>query len=199
MARPVVSQTSTPGQAAEPSADAMAQMNALRQQCEQRIAEARLAGVREAEAAAKAQAAAEVKAVMDKMTQSIAELGQFRGKLRRQAEGDTIKLALAIAKRVMRREISVDADAMRGLVIAALEKLQAQEIYRVRVSSGQAAAVTAALQQAAGHVKIEVIADSALAPGGIIFETSQGNLDASVDSQLNEIERGLADHLRKKS
>ena len=33
----------------------------------------------------------------------------------------------------------------------------------------------------------------------MVFETNQGNLDASVDSQLQEIERGLADHLRKQS
>jgi flagellar biosynthesis/type III secretory pathway protein FliH len=93
----------------------------------------------------------------------------------------------------------MDGDAMRGLVMAALEKLQAQEICRVRASAGQAAAIGAILKQAAMHAKIEVISDGSLAPGGIIFETTQGNLDASVDSQLREIERGLADHLRKQS
>jgi flagellar biosynthesis/type III secretory pathway protein FliH len=33
----------------------------------------------------------------------------------------------------------------------------------------------------------------------VIFETRHGNLDASVDSQLQEIERGLADRLRRQS
>jgi flagellar biosynthesis/type III secretory pathway protein FliH len=44
-----------------------------------------------------------------------------------------------------------------------------------------------------------VIPDATLAPGSVVFETNQGNLDASVESQLQEIERGLADHLRKQS
>ena len=39
--------------------------------------------------------------------------------------------------------------------------------------------------------------DGSLQPGGVVFETNQGNLDASVDSQLAEIERGLADHMRR--
>jgi flagellar biosynthesis/type III secretory pathway protein FliH len=30
-----------------------------------------------------------------------------------------------------------------------------------------------------------------------VFETARGNLDASVESQLGEIERGLADILRR--
>jgi flagellar biosynthesis/type III secretory pathway protein FliH len=32
--------------------------------------------------------------------------------------------------------------------------------------------------------------------GTVIFETDRGNLDASVESQLREIERGLGDRLR---
>ncbi len=36
-------------------------------------------------------------------------------------------------------------------------------------------------------------------PGAVVFETERGNLDASVESQLQEIERGLADRLRRQS
>jgi flagellar assembly protein FliH len=189
----------TEAKTAQESPDTAAQMDRLRQQYEQRVREAHAAGAREAEATAKARAAAEVQGTIEKLAQSIAELAQMRGRLRKQAEGDTVKLSLAIAKRVLRREVLMDPDAMRGLTIAALEKLQAQEIHRVRASTGQAAAIGAILRQAAAHVKIEVIPDGTLAPGGIVFETNQGNLDASVDSQLQEIEHGLADHLRKQS
>jgi flagellar biosynthesis/type III secretory pathway protein FliH len=46
---------------------------------------------------------------------------------------------------------------------------------------------------------VEVIADSSHELGSVIFETTRGNLDASVNSQLQEIERGLTDRLRKQS
>ena len=41
----------------------------------------------------------------------------------------------------------------------------------------------------------EVTTDTNLEAGGIIFETSRGHLDASLHSQLDEIERGLIDRL----
>ena len=185
--------------AAESAPDLTAQVQQIQQQCEQRIAEARAAGVREGEAAARTRAAAEVQPVLEKLARSIEDLSQIRGRLRKQAEGDTIKLSLAIARRVLRRELSIDTDAMRGLVMAALEKLQAQEICRVRANPSQAAAITACLRLTVSNSKVEVIPDGSLQAGGVIFETSQGNLDASVDSQLQEIERGLTDHIRKQS
>ncbi len=47
--------------------------------------------------------------------------------------------------------------------------------------------------------QVEVIADPSRELGTVIFETERGNLDASVESQLQEIERGLADRLRRNS
>ena len=103
-----------------------------------------------------------------------------------------VRLSLAIARRVLRRELAVDPDAMHGLVLGALEKLQSQEICRV---SGPSVArrrrSRAYLKKAVPGPAIEVIADPAREPGAVIFETDRGNLDASVDSQLQEIERGL--------
>jgi flagellar assembly protein FliH len=187
----------TAGKAEAASPDLVAQIQRIEQQCEQRVKEARAAGLREGETAARTRAAAEVQPVLEKLARSIEDLAQIRGRLRKQAEGDTIKLSLAIARRVLRRELAIDHDAMRGLVIAALEKLQSQEICRVRTNPAQAAAVTACLRESASNAKVEVIPDGSLQPGGVVFETNQGNLDASVDSQLAEIERGLADHMRR--
>jgi flagellar biosynthesis/type III secretory pathway protein FliH len=44
---------------------------------------------------------------------------------------------------------------------------------------------------------IEVIPDPSRQPGALVFETERGNLDASIETQLLEIERGLTDRLRK--
>jgi len=165
----------------------------------QRVAEARAEGVREGEAAGRSRAAAEMQAALQRLAQSVEEIASLRGRLRREAEADTVKLALAIARRVIRRELAVDPETLHGLVLAALEKLQAQEICRVRVHPGQVSAVAALLRKAAGGVTIEVVPDGSRDPGAVVFETERGNLDASVESQLGEIERGLADALRRHS
>jgi len=126
---------------------------------------------------------------------AIGELAQFRPRLRHEAEGDMIRLSLAIARRILRREMSVDPGAMHGLVLGALEKLQSQEITRVRVHPSQVAPVDACLREAVPGTRVEVIGDPAREAGSMVFETTHGNLDASIDCQLQEIERGLTDRL----
>ena len=106
---------------------------------------------------------------------------------------DTVRLAIEIARRVIHRELNVDPNALAALVKAALERLQAQEIHRVRVHPSLERLVSASLQQAGRGSTLSVIADAALPPGGILFDISRGTLDASVNTQLEEIERGFAD------
>lgn len=171
----------------------------VEQQCEQRIREARAAGVREGEAAGRNRAAAEFQPVVERLARSIDELGQMRARLRSEAEADLVRLSLAIARRVLRREMAVDPDALHGLVLAALEKLQSQEICRVKLHPSHEALVRACLQQFVTGRGVEVIPDPSRELGAVVFETERGNLDASVESQLQEIERGLADRLRRQS
>jgi flagellar assembly protein FliH len=136
---------------------------------------------------------------MERLAQSIEDLASLRARLRSEAEADLVQLSLAIARRVLRREMAIDPEALHGLVLGALEKLQGQEICRVKVHPSHAALVSACLRQSVTGSSVEVIADSTREPGAVVFETARGNLDASVDSQLQEIERGLADRLRKQS
>lgn len=141
---------------------------------------------RQAEAAAQ-------KPVLEKLGASLAELSGWRDKLRRAAEADLVKLAIAIARRVLHREIGVDPDALGALARHALERLQGHDIVRVRVHPDHAAAMGALLAARNAAAKMEV--DASLEPGSVLFETAMGSLDFSVETQLAEIERGLADRL----
>jgi|SRR5579871_6832073 len=163
----------------------------------QRLREAHAAGVREGEAAGRSRAAAELQPVIEKMSQAIAEMGGLRARLRREAEADLVRLAVAIAQRILRRELVADPEALHGLILGALEKLHSQEVCRVRVHPAQAALVKACLERVNPTSGAEIVADPAREPGTVIFETARGNLDASVESQLREIERGLADRLNR--
>jgi flagellar assembly protein FliH len=155
--------------------------------------------MREGEANGRRLAAAELEPLMARLSATIEELACMRPRLRHEAEADLVKLALAIARRILRRELSVDPDALSGLVLSALDKLQGQEIVRVRVHPAQAAPVTAGLRNNPAGGSVEVVSDPSREPGTILFETARGNLDASMESQLLEIERGLADRLRRHS
>jgi flagellar assembly protein FliH len=179
--------------------DSRERLAQLQQQHDQRLHEAHAAGVREGEASGRQRAAAELQPVIDHLARSIEEIGGLRARLRAEAEADLVQLSLAIARRVLRRELAIDPEALHGLVLGALEKLQGQEISRVRVHPGHVALVTESLRRNRASAKVEVIPDPSRVLGTVIFETQRGNLDASIEAQLQEIERGLADRLRRQS
>jgi flagellar assembly protein FliH len=181
-----------------PAPDDAQRLALMKQQSEQQARDAYAAGLREGEAAGRSRAAADLQPVIDRVARSIDEMAGFRPRLRAEAEAEMIRLALAIARRVLRRELAIDPEALHGLVLGALEKLQGQEISRVRVHPSHAGLVANCLRQIS-TANVEVVPDPSREPGTVIFETQRGNLDASVESQLQEIERGLADRLHKQS
>jgi flagellar assembly protein FliH len=143
------------------------------------------------------QAKAELQPVLDQLGKSLATLSSLRSRMRSEAEGDLLKLAIAIARRVLHRELTLEPESIEGLIRVALEKLQSRELSRIRVHPDQESSIRRALERFSNSQKVELVADSSLQCGDVIFETAHGNLDASIESQLREIERGFADRLRR--
>ncbi len=138
----------------------------------------------------------EARATLDRLGASMADVANARKEAAERAEADILRLAVEIARRVIFREISVDPAALGGLVKAALDKLKYQEIIRVRVHPAHADVVRDCIEKNGKGQSVEVIADPLQPKGGIVFDVSRGSLDASVEAQLKEIERGLVDQLR---
>lgn len=154
-------------------------------------------GFQEGQAAAQRQAAAQLDAVNLQVARAVEELAGLRQRFRHEAEEDVVALAIAIARRILHREVTVAPEALLGLVKAALEKIDLREVHRVRVSRADAAMVTQHLEKIGLPRPIEVIADPGLPRGSAILDSSRGALDASVETQLAEIERGFADLVRR--
>jgi flagellar assembly protein FliH len=173
----------------EDGAEAAADVDAL-------VAAARQQGFEEGHTAASQNLGRELQAVQAKLARSIEELTGLRPRYRRQAEQDVVALALGVARRILHRELTVSPEALHGLVKAALDKLDAREVHQARVSGADAAMLRQFFEQMGTPYKVEILADPSLAPGSVLIESSHGTLDASVDTQLAEIDRGLADLVR---
>jgi flagellar assembly protein FliH len=174
-----------------------ARVSELQQEAEARARAAYQQGQAAGEASALQQAQQKLDPVLKGFNAVIAELATMRKRTRAEAEEDTMRLAIAIARRVLYRELSTDPEAILGLVKAAFDKLNARETHRLRLSPSDAVLVgeqRAKLQMPPG---LEIVADRSLTVGSAIFETSRGDLDASVDTQLQEIDRGLTDILKR--
>jgi flagellar assembly protein FliH len=163
---------------------------------EQKIQAAYQQGVQEGQASVRQELAAQLEAMNVRMARAIEEMSGMRQRFRQEAEEDVVKLALAIARRVLHRELTVAPDALLGLVKAALEKIEAREVHTVRIRPEDAPMVKQFLGKMGLPQRVDVVSDPGLERGAAIFDSSRGALDASVETQLAEIERGLADLVR---
>jgi flagellar assembly protein FliH len=121
----------------------------------------------------------------------------LRPQLLRESAAELVNLSLAIARRILHRELAVEPAALEGVVGGALQKLPGQEICRIRVHPELEPGIRQALAKE-GRSGLTLIADGTLERGAILVETGRGTLDASLETQLAEIGRGLADRLPEK-
>jgi flagellar assembly protein FliH len=154
-------------------------------------------GRREAEAEAQQRYNATMQSTADRLAQAVKQLADIRPRLCKEAEADLLRLALAIAQRILHRELNVDPTALQALVKLSLDRLGRQDEIRVRVNPSLADSVRTILGKVSSR-PINVSPDSSLEAGSLIFETTRGQLDVSLHSQLDEIERGLIDHLENR-
>ncbi|HEU5022880.1 MAG TPA: FliH/SctL family protein [Bryobacteraceae bacterium] len=144
-------------------------------------------GRREGEEAARAAMAP----VIERLKTSVAEVIALRPELRRRAEKDTVELALKIAKRVLHRELSVDVNALNALARVVFDRLARSEKWELTVHPRFADSIRGALP---ANARVETAPDCEFGTLRVRYE--DGTIDASVDQQLAEIGRGIADRLR---
>jgi flagellar assembly protein FliH len=155
-------------------------------------------GAAGAETAATERASARLAPELTNLSAVVQELAGARKRFRMESEEATVNLAIAIARRVLQREISMDPEAILGLVRSGFDRVNARELHRLRIAPGEAAVIQqnrALLGLASG---VEIAGDASLPHGTAIFETSRGELDASATTQLDEIQRGFADLIRRR-
>jgi flagellar assembly protein FliH len=161
----------------------------------QQIRQAFQTGFQEGQAAAQREHEIAVQPLVERLTETLASFAELRTRMRRESEQELVELSVAIARRVLHRELTLDPEAVRGLVKAAFERIGSRELNRVRVHPAHSGLIQSLVEKACPDRSVELLADPALGPGDVVFETARGDLDASVESQLEEIRRGLADGL----
>ena len=115
--------------------------------------------------------------------------------LRRQAEADLVRLALAIARRILHRELTVDPEAMRGLVKAASRSYNPRRSTACGSIHPRKRWCDRCWSTARRRARCNSSQIPRSNPAPLSSKPPAGNLDASVETQLREIERGLTDRL----
>jgi flagellar assembly protein FliH len=152
-------------------------------------------GRAEGEKAGADAASASLQPALERLTATIAELASYRARFRRESEPELLRLALAVARKILRRELTVDPHSLLGILKAALETINKAEVLSVRVAPEDVAQLTGRLTALGLPDQVEVAADRSLERGSVILDTKRGQIDASVQTQLAEIENGFADRI----
>lgn len=152
-------------------------------------------GRAEGEKAGKESARAALQPLMERLSATLAELASYRARFRRDSEPELLCLALAVARKILRRELTVDPHALLGVLKAALESINQVEVLSIRSSPEDAPYLSERLASFGLPDQVEVVADRALERGSVVLETKRGQIDASVQTQLAEIENGFADRI----
>lgn len=113
-----------------------------------------------------------------------------------EVESEVVRLALAVAARVLHREACLDPLLLRGVVRVALEQLHENSMAKLRVPESQVDAWSRVITK--DREGVVVTADPGVVEGDCVLETSVGRVELGVKAQMEEIEKGFFDLLRQR-
>jgi len=112
-------------------------------------------------------------------------------------EAEVVKLALAIAARVLHREAKIDPLLLTGVVRVALEKVAEDSATVLRVPVAAVEMWREAFV-ASPESSLQIVGDVRLAAGECVLDTNVGRVELGVSAQLEEIERGFFDLMQQR-
>lgn len=129
----------------------------------------------------------------------VADLTDLRQRVLREAENEIVELALAIARKVVQREIHIDRSCIVGVLQEALQKTEHQERVVIRMNSADLQymenACIALPELENGCERINLEADDSVAAGGCVLETGCGDIDGRIEQRLQFLESALRSRL----
>lgn len=115
-------------------------------------------------------------------------------------EGELIHLVLSCVKKVIDHEIEKDHKLLLNLIEKGIEKCTYTDSLIIRVSSEDYEVVSSSKNKiymmTQGIDSIEIKKDPALNRGSILIETISGTVDASLETQITQIEKLFQDILK---
>jgi flagellar assembly protein FliH len=112
------------------------------------------------------------------------------------AESQVVLLGVAVARKILSREVVTDGLHLRATVKAALVRIQDGSTSTLRVAEEEVALWTEMFQRGSqGRVIVE--GDLRLSSGECVLETTLGRVELGVDAQMEEIERGFGELMQQ--
>ena len=129
--------------------------------------------------------------IFDTFDKAISELWELKEDLSLNIERGAVELALAIAKKVVCHEVSVNKEILLGVLKGALEKVVDPEKIKIRINKLDLQLIDEPGYQISGltdNIKnVTIEGDDTISRGGCVVETGFGSIDARIESQLQAV------------
>jgi flagellar assembly protein FliH len=151
-------------------------------------------GHKEGSAAAQQELTARMCQERESIRRSLQQIEREKQRYFAAVEAEVVRLALAIAERVLHREAGMDPTLLLGVARIALEQIADTSETVLHVPCGEEEQWTEII--AAKNLTIAV--DDTLPPGEVVLKNRNGTIEFGIRAQLREIERSFFDLLSRR-
>jgi len=133
----------------------------------------------------------------------IGELGELHRQTCRDVEADLVQLALAVARKIVGRDVSLGPDAVTRIIREALTRVEHAGRITIKLNPADLELLADIKPQLlsglpeAGRAVFE--ADEGIARGGCLIETDGGEVDARIERQFQVVEEAFRAELDKET
>lgn len=130
------------------------------------------------------------------LQEMLCRISAYEQKKIQENEAAMVDLIIAVAEKVIGREVRADPRAVADMLRELLEENRREEYIKITVARDLmpvSAEATAEIRGLLGSMgaNITVNVDDMLVPGGLLVETAKGLTDVSISSQLNNLAQAL--------
>jgi flagellar assembly protein FliH len=125
----------------------------------------------------------------------IGELGDLHRKTCRDVESDLVQLALAVARKIVGREVSIGPEAVTRIIRQALDRVEHSGRIIIKLNPADLDLLADIKPKClsglpeAGRAAFE--ADASISRGGCLVETDGGEVDARIEHQFKVVEEAF--------
>lgn len=142
----------------------------------------------------KVKAEEELKPVIATLRDLIESVRAARAGVISGAEPELVKLAMAIAERIVHTEVAENKNVVAENVRNALTRLVNREVVTLRLNPADLETIRQYREEIVASSDVEhlrIVEDQRVDRGGVVVETEAGTIDAKISTQLREAKRAL--------
>jgi flagellar assembly protein FliH len=160
------------------------------------LADGERSGLEQGERTGTENALRQIDTLLESLRRTAAEMERMHAEAARTHEWELVQLALAVAGKIVEREVRMDPDAVAAIVQSALGRIEHAESITIRMNpadaerlNGVRARMLATLSGGGTGVRFE--ADDRIRAGGCLIESDRGDVDARIEQRFRVVEEAF--------